>query len=113
MTTTNPTADTAVRSARGTGLGHPARSRAIRDQLARVVMWAAFFLAVIPLVWILYTVISKGFSLLLESQWWTNSQRGITSRRVGGGAVHAIQGFRRIRKATYQAAPCRTNTVAG
>jgi phosphate transport system permease protein len=25
-------------------------------------------------------------------QWWTNSQRGITSRREGGGAVHAIQG---------------------
>jgi phosphate transport system permease protein len=92
MTTTNPTADTAVRTARGTGLGHPSRGRAVRDQLARVVMWAAFILAVIPLVWILYTVISKGFSLLLESQWWTNSQRGITSRRVGGGAVHAIQG---------------------
>ena len=55
-------------------------------------MWAAFFLAVIPLVWILFTVVSKGFHLLLESQWWTNSQRGITSRRAGGGAVHAIQG---------------------
>jgi phosphate transport system permease protein len=55
-------------------------------------MWAAFVLAVIPLAWILWTVISKGYQLLLESQWWTNSQRGITSRRVGGGAVHAIQG---------------------
>ena len=92
MTSPNPTVDTAVRTARGTGLGHPSRGRTVRDQLARVMMWAAFILAVIPLVWILYTVISKGFSLLLESQWWTNSQRGITSRRVGGGAVHAIQG---------------------
>jgi phosphate transport system permease protein len=92
MTTTNPTADTAVRTARGTGLGHPSRGRVVRDQVARVVMWAAFVLAVIPLAWILWTVISKGYQLLLESQWWTNSQRGITSRRVGGGAVHAIQG---------------------
>ncbi len=92
MTTTNSRPDATVQGTVASGLGHPSRGREIRDQAARIVMWAAFFLAVIPLVWILYTVISKGFNLLLESQWWTNSQRGITSRRVGGGAVHAIQG---------------------
>ena len=75
-----------------TDLGHKARGRAVTDQLARVVMWAAFLLALVPLVWILWTVTSKGYHLLLDAQWWTNSQRGITSRRVGGGAVHAIQG---------------------
>ncbi|GAA2167643.1 phosphate ABC transporter permease PstA [Pedococcus bigeumensis] len=73
-------------------LGHPARGRELRDQLARVVMWLAFLIALIPLVWILWTVLSKGVGLLLDSQWWTNSQKGITSRREGGGAVHAIQG---------------------
>ena len=75
-----------------TDLGHKARGRAAKDQIARVVMWAAFLLALIPLVWILWTVGSKGYHLLLDAQWWTNSQRGITSRREGGGAVHAIQG---------------------
>ncbi|MGO4342631.1 phosphate ABC transporter permease PstA [Phycicoccus sp. Soil748] len=82
-------------STRGTApteLGHKARGRAVKDQLARVVMWAAFLLALVPLVWILWTVGSKGYHLLLDAQWWTNSQRGITSRREGGGAVHAIQG---------------------
>ena len=49
-------------------------------------------IALIPLVWILWTVLSKGVGLLLDSQWWTNPQNGITSRREGGGAVHAIQG---------------------
>ncbi|WP_457254844.1 phosphate ABC transporter permease PstA [Pedococcus sp. P5_B7] len=73
-------------------LGHPARGREFRDQLARVVMWLAFLIALIPLVWILWTVLSKGVGLVLDSQWWTNSQKGITSRREGGGAVHAIQG---------------------
>jgi len=73
-------------------LGHPARGRELRDQLARVVMWLAFLIALIPLVWILWTVLSKGIGLVLDSQWWTNSQKGITSRREGGGAVHAIQG---------------------
>lgn len=73
-------------------LGHPARGRELKDQLARVVMWLAFLVALIPLVWILWTVLSKGVGLLLDSGWWTNSQKGITSRREGGGAVHAIQG---------------------
>ena len=54
-------------------------------------MWAAFLIALIPLVWILGTVVIKGGQLLLDSHWWTNSQRGITARHVGGGAVHAIQ----------------------
>jgi len=92
MTTTNARPGAAVQGTVASGLGHPSRGREVRDQAARIVMWAAFVLAIIPLVWILYTVFSKGFHLLLESQWWTNSQRGITSRRVGGGAVHAIQG---------------------
>ena len=73
-------------------LGHPARGREVRDQLARVLMWGAFLLALVPLLWILWTVVSKGAHLLLDAQWWTNSQKGITSRREGGGAVHAIQG---------------------
>lgn len=67
-------------------------SRALKNTLATVVVWAAFAIALIPLVWILWTVISKGGSLLLESQWWTHSQSGISPRREGGGAAHAIQG---------------------
>jgi len=55
-------------------------------------MWAAFLLALLPLAWILWTVVSRGGELVLHSTWWTNSQRGITSRLTGGGAVHAIQG---------------------
>ena len=55
-------------------------------------MWAAFLVALIPLAWILWTVVSRGIALVLEPTWWTSSQRGITSRLVGGGAAHAIQG---------------------
>jgi phosphate transport system permease protein len=76
----------------GFGLGHRSRGRQIRNEIAGVVMWAAFLLAMVPLVWILWTVLSRGAHMLLSSHWWTNSQRGITSRAVGGGAVHAIQG---------------------
>ncbi|HET9022494.1 MAG TPA: phosphate ABC transporter permease PstA [Ornithinibacter sp.] len=74
------------------GLRAKSGGRAARDLIARVLMWTAFFVAVIPLVWILGSTLLKGGQMLLDSQWWTNSQAGITARRVGGGAAHAIQG---------------------
>jgi phosphate transport system permease protein len=74
------------------GLSKPARRRTLTSTLAAVLVTAAFVVAVIPLVWILWTVVSKGVSLLLDPQWWLNSQRGITSRREGGGAYHAVLG---------------------
>ena len=74
------------------GFDHKSGSRALRDQLARGVMWTAFLIAMVPLVWILWSVITKGAAIMLDSHWWTNSQRGITNRVVGGGAVHAIEG---------------------
>ncbi|WP_380173853.1 phosphate ABC transporter permease PstA [Kineococcus sp. DHX-1] len=66
--------------------------RKVRNTIATVVVVLAFVIAVIPLVWILWTVIDKGASLLVDSTWWLNSQRGITPRIVGGGAYHAIVG---------------------
>ncbi len=66
--------------------------RKVRNSIATVVVVLAFVIAVIPLVWILWTVIEKGASLLVDSTWWLNSQRGITPRIVGGGAYHAIVG---------------------
>ncbi len=92
MTTIETTLDAAPRGAGPAGFKGRSSGRAIRNQIARIVMWAAFFLAMVPLVWILGSVVIKGGQLLLESQWWTNSQRGITARHIGGGAVHAIQG---------------------
>lgn len=74
------------------GFGHRSRGRAVKDVIARCVIWASFGLAMVPLVWILYTVVSKGVGLVLQSQWWSNSQRNINSDDVGGGAIHAIQG---------------------
>jgi len=73
-------------------LGHRSSGRALKDAIARVVMWASFGLAMVPLVWILYTVATKGISLILQARWWTNSQRNVNSTDVGGGAIHAIQG---------------------
>jgi phosphate transport system permease protein len=41
---------------------------------------------------VLYNLITKGIRQVLTSTWWLQSQRGITPRREGGGAYHAIVG---------------------
>jgi phosphate transport system permease protein len=92
MTTLETTFDAVPRDTATSGFQGRSSGRAIRNEIARIVMWAAFLIAMIPLVWILGSVVVKGGQLLLASSWWTNSQRGITARHVGGGAVHAIQG---------------------
>jgi len=96
MTTTDVASDSNLSSTKqwrpDSSLSHRSGVRALRNQLARIVMWTAFAIAMVPLAWILWSVASKGGQMLLDSRWWTNSQRGITNRVVGGGAVHAIQG---------------------
>jgi phosphate transport system permease protein len=66
--------------------------RVAADRIATVLVWLAFFLAVVPLIWILWTVVSRGFSLVVDPHWWTNSQAGVSPRGEGGGAYHAIMG---------------------
>jgi phosphate transport system permease protein len=68
------------------------RRRRVVDRIATGAVWLAFVVAVVPLVWILWTVLSRGFSLVLDAHWWTNSQAGISPRREGGGAYHAMIG---------------------
>jgi phosphate transport system permease protein len=70
----------------------PSGSRALKNGLATVFVALATVLALVPLVWVLWTVTSKGIRLVLTSTWWLQSQRGITPRREGGGAYHAIVG---------------------
>ncbi len=75
-----------------TGIDQLSRSRMVSNTAATVLVHIAFALAVLPLLWILWSVASNGWDLLLDSQWWTNSQRNINPDKVGGGAYHAIVG---------------------
>ena len=87
-------AATDVRSPSGPSLllTKPSGPCAVRNVLATALVTIAFVVALIPLLWILYTVLSRGVGLLMDASWWSQSQRGITTRREGGGAYHAILG---------------------
>ncbi|HEY6794158.1 MAG TPA: phosphate ABC transporter permease PstA [Kineosporiaceae bacterium] len=91
MTTADPTVTRPTGSA-APGLDLLSPGRVLRDRIATLLVCAAFGLAMIPLAWILWSVVSNGWHLLVESQWWTHSQRSITQDRPGGGAYHAIFG---------------------
>jgi phosphate transport system permease protein len=68
-----------------------ARRRTV-DWVMRVLVWAAFFVALIPLVWVLFTVVSRGIGLVVTQEWWTTSMRNVGPSDYGGGAAAAIQG---------------------
>ncbi|MFI7586592.1 phosphate ABC transporter permease PstA [Spongisporangium articulatum] len=86
-TTLEPTAPTADEAPIA-----PSSIRGIKNVAATVLIWASFVVAMIPLVWILYTVLDRGLSTILKPEWWQESQNGMTIRREGGGAYHAILG---------------------
>jgi phosphate transport system permease protein len=84
---TGPTGEDAVHE-----MDNPHRARTVKDNVARAIMWSSFALAMIPLVWILWTVVSRGAHMVTTSAWWTGNQRNINSDDFGGGARHAIEG---------------------
>ncbi len=53
-------------------------------------MWAAFLIALIPLVWIMWVVLTKGFHVLLSVTWWQKDQSGA----LPPGFDHNIRGGR-------------------
>jgi phosphate transport system permease protein len=71
------------------GLG---RRRRVENAVAAVSVTLAMVLALIPLVFVLWSVIAKGFNVITSTEWWTHSQAGMTAFVAGGGAYHAIVG---------------------
>ncbi|WP_151530226.1 MULTISPECIES: phosphate ABC transporter permease PstA [Corynebacterium] len=71
---------------------HISSSRRTKNSIATVVIYSAMVLAMVPLVWVLWEVVSRGIGAVLQPEWWTASQIGILYNVEGGGALHAIVG---------------------
>jgi phosphate transport system permease protein len=63
--------------------------RAATDRMVTAVVATAFVIAMIPLVSLLYTVVSRG-AARMDAAFFTNSMLGVVGE--GGGAYHAIMG---------------------
>ncbi|PXX66828.1 phosphate ABC transporter membrane protein 2 (PhoT family) [Nocardia tenerifensis] len=66
--------------------------RKIRNNVATVAVWLCFGIALVPLAWVLVTVISHGIDAVASLNWWQKSQKGILPEQTGGGVYHAIYG---------------------
>lgn len=64
--------------------------RAVKNNIATVMIWAAFLIALIPLIWIMWAVLSKGFSTILDTTWWQKDQSGVGAP----GFDHNVRGAR-------------------
>lgn len=79
-------ANSTLGASKGSGL------RRVKNSTAGVLVTLAFAIACVPLVWLLYTVISKGASALGSSSWWTSDLGTRQFSDAGGGAYAAIIG---------------------
>lgn len=68
------------------------RRRKLTNHLATVLVSASVLVALVPLLWVLYSVFTKGVTAIGDSTWWTNSQAGMTAFAAGGGMYHALVG---------------------
>ncbi|MER7366709.1 phosphate ABC transporter permease PstA [Nonomuraea wenchangensis] len=73
------------------GVQHISTGRRVKDRFVQGLVYLAFAMAVVPLVSVLWLVISNGMARL-DLEFLTHSMRGIGARDAGGGAYHAIIG---------------------
>lgn len=72
---------------------HPlSSSRKFKNGLATALFTASFVIAMVPLVWLIYTVLARGVTAIFSSTWWTNSLAGVLPEEMAGGVYHAIYG---------------------
>jgi phosphate transport system permease protein len=81
-----------VTSASGVQVRPALRWRKAKNSLAGTLIVGSFLVALVPLVWLLWTVVSKGLHAATRNGWFTSSQRNKTYTDPGGGALHAIVG---------------------
>jgi len=86
---TDTTLDRAVKSPTFHPIG---TARKLKNNIATILFGASFVIAMIPLVWLLYTVFSRGFQAIISSTWWSRSLAGVLPEQFNGGVYHAIYG---------------------
>ncbi|UXX94661.1 phosphate ABC transporter permease PstA [Streptomyces sp. AD2-2] len=80
-------------------------TRQAKDRIATSLVWVAFLLAVIPLVSLLWTTISRGVKVL-DIYFLTHSMGVVADSEPGGGIYHAIIGsLEQVGLATLIGAP--------
>jgi len=79
--------------------------RQAKDRVATSVVWVCFVLAVVPLLSLMWTTVSRGMTVL-DGDFLGHSMNGVTSFEQGGGVYHALLGtLEQVGLATLMAVP--------
>src|SRR5690348_15618519 len=66
--------------------------RRITNNAATIFFLGSFGVALVPLIWVLWIVIERGWYAVTRVQWWTNSLHGVQPEEFAGGVYHALYG---------------------
>jgi phosphate transport system permease protein len=87
MTTANLDLPVKSSTLRNVSLG-----RRIRNHVARTLFLSSFAIALVPLIWLLWVVVARGYHAITQPGWWSHSLRGVLPEQFSGGIYHALFG---------------------
>lgn len=73
-------------------LRHISTRRRIKNVVAALLFLLSFLIALVPLIWLLWVVVGRGWWAVTRSGWWTHSLRGVMPEQFAGGVYHALYG---------------------
>jgi phosphate transport system permease protein len=71
---------------------HLSLRRRFANSAATTFFLTSFVVALVPLVWVLWVVVQRGWYAVTRSGWWTHSLRGVLPEQFAGGVYHAVYG---------------------
>ncbi|MEE6179872.1 phosphate ABC transporter permease PstA [Mycobacterium sp. 050134] len=86
------TVDTLDRPVKAGAFSPVSVRRRIKNNAATMFFLGSFLVALVPLVWVLSVVITRGWYGVTRSGWWTHSLRGVLPEQFAGGVYHALYG---------------------
>lgn len=66
--------------------------RRIKNRVAALLFVTSFGIALVPLVWLLWIVVQRGWYAITQPGWWSHSLRGVLPEQFSGGIYHALYG---------------------
>jgi phosphate transport system permease protein len=66
--------------------------RRIKNNIAATFFVVSFGLALVPLIWVLWVVVERGWYAITRHGWWSHSLRGVLPEQFAGGVYHALYG---------------------
>ncbi len=66
--------------------------RRIKNRIAATFFLVSFGIALVPLIWVLWVVVERGWYAITRNGWWSHSLRGVLPEQFSGGVYHALYG---------------------